>query len=129
MFLHAPRGPFYSPEAARSRWRQSWKAIPAFYRVVHQTVRCTTGQPLFMSGARFPFKSGASDRCSFGPVGAPDSPVHQLTVGAVHVSPADFNVGQRGAPDSREQPVQRRPAWGTRHCPVCHRTVRCARPS
>jgi hypothetical protein len=25
--LHAPRGPFYSPKAARSRWRQSGKAI------------------------------------------------------------------------------------------------------
>jgi hypothetical protein len=24
--LHAPRGPFYSPKAARSRWRPTWKA-------------------------------------------------------------------------------------------------------
>jgi hypothetical protein len=43
--LHAPRGPFYSPKAARSRWRQSWKANLAFCRVVHRTdtvvVRCT----------------------------------------------------------------------------------------
>jgi hypothetical protein len=30
--LHAPRGPFYSPKAARSRWRHSWKAILAFCR-------------------------------------------------------------------------------------------------
>jgi hypothetical protein len=37
-----PRGPFYSPKEARSRWRQSWKAIPAFYRVVHQTHRTAT---------------------------------------------------------------------------------------
>jgi hypothetical protein len=35
--LHTPRGPFYSPKAARSRWRQSWKAIPAFCRVAHRT--------------------------------------------------------------------------------------------
>jgi hypothetical protein len=42
-----------------------------------------------LSGARFPSKSGTVDRCSFGPVGAPDSPVHQLTVGAVHVSRED----------------------------------------
>jgi hypothetical protein len=49
-----------------------------------------------MSDAQSPSKSGASDRCSSGPVGSPDtiecspdSPVHQLTVGAVHVSPAD----------------------------------------
>jgi hypothetical protein len=25
--LHAPRGPFYSPKAARSSWRHSWKLI------------------------------------------------------------------------------------------------------
>jgi hypothetical protein len=35
--LHAPRGPFYSPKAARSRWRQTWKAIPSFCRVAHRT--------------------------------------------------------------------------------------------
>jgi hypothetical protein len=32
--LHAPRGPFYSPKAARSRWRPTWKAKLAFCRVV-----------------------------------------------------------------------------------------------
>jgi hypothetical protein len=47
ILLHAPRGPFYSPKAARSRWRHSWQAILAFYRVVHRTVWCTTGHPLF----------------------------------------------------------------------------------
>jgi hypothetical protein len=73
VLLHAPRGPFYSPKAARSRWRPIWKAIPAFYRVVHRTVRCTTGQPLFMSGAQSPSISAAADRCSSGPVGAPDT--------------------------------------------------------
>jgi hypothetical protein len=36
--LHAPRGPFYSPKAARSRWRQSGKAILAFCRVAQRTV-------------------------------------------------------------------------------------------
>jgi hypothetical protein len=40
--LHAPRGPFYSPKAARSRWRPTWKAILAFCRVAHRTVRCAT---------------------------------------------------------------------------------------
>jgi hypothetical protein len=35
--LHAPRGPFYSPKAARSRWRQTCKAILAFCRVAHRT--------------------------------------------------------------------------------------------
>jgi hypothetical protein len=36
--LHTPRGPFYSPKAARSRWRPTWKAKLAFCRVVHRTV-------------------------------------------------------------------------------------------
>jgi hypothetical protein len=52
--LHAPRGPFYSPKAAGSRWRQSGKAILAFCRVAHRTVRCTTGQELFMVRCRSP---------------------------------------------------------------------------
>jgi hypothetical protein len=43
VLLHAPRGPFYSPKAARSRWKQSRKANLAFCRVAHRTVRCTTG--------------------------------------------------------------------------------------
>jgi hypothetical protein len=42
VLLHAPRGPFYSPKAARSRWEQSRKAILAFCRLVYRTVRCTT---------------------------------------------------------------------------------------
>jgi hypothetical protein len=42
VLLHAPRGPFYSPKAARSCWKQSGKAI--LCRVAHRTVRCTTGQ-------------------------------------------------------------------------------------
>jgi hypothetical protein len=155
--LHAPRGPFYSPKAARSRWRHYWKANLAFCRVAHPTVRCATGQPLFMSGARFPSIPSAADRCNFGLVGAPDtfrctldSPVRLPTVGAGHVSPADlvadrcagrrWLTGQSGAPPdspvnysrtppkfSRERPVRRRPAWRTKHCLVHHRTVRCAR--
>jgi hypothetical protein len=75
----------------------------------------------------------------------------QPTVGASHVSRADraddrwrwrrWFTGQSGAPSdspvnfsrtpllfSREQSVHRRPAWRTGHCPVHHRTVRCARP-
>jgi hypothetical protein len=74
------------------------------------------------------------------------------TVGAGHALPADcatdrcagglWLTGQSGAPPdspvnysrtppniSREWPVHRRLAWRTRHCPVHHRTVRCAKPS
>jgi hypothetical protein len=87
-----PRGLFYSPKVARSHWRHSWKANLAFCRVAHRTVRCATGQPLFMSGARFPSIPGAADRCNFRLVGAPDSLVPLPTVGAGHVSPADSAV-------------------------------------
>jgi hypothetical protein len=74
------------------------------------------------------------------------------TVGAGHASPADcatdrcagdhWLTGQFGAPldspvnysrtppiFSRERPFHRRPVWRTGHCPVHHRTVRCARLS
>jgi hypothetical protein len=46
VLLHAPRGPFYSPKAARSRWEQSGKAILAFCRLAHRTVRCTPDSPV-----------------------------------------------------------------------------------
>jgi hypothetical protein len=49
-----------------------------------------------LSGARSPSKFGISNRCSSGLIGTPDtvrctpdSPVHQLTVGAVYVSRED----------------------------------------
>jgi hypothetical protein len=105
--LHGPRGPFYSPKVARSRWRPTRKAILAFCRVAHRTVRCTTGQPLFMPGARSPSYSGADDRCRFVAVGAPDSPV----------PPADHWPGPRVARGLRGRPLRWRP--------LAHRTVRC----
>jgi hypothetical protein len=108
LLLHAPRGPFYSPKADRSRWRSTWKANLAFCRVVHRTVRCTTGHEQYMSGARFPSISGAADRWSSGPVGAPDSPV-------IFSRSAFFF--------SREQPVRLWASLGTGHCPVCHMLV------
>jgi hypothetical protein len=107
--LDAPRGPFYSPKAARSRWRPTRKTILAFCRVAYRTVRCTTGQPLFMSGARSPSYSGADDHCRFVAVGAPDTVRCPLpTVGSGHASPVDcaadhcaggrWFTGQSGAP-------------------------------
>jgi hypothetical protein len=156
--LEAPRGPFYRHKGPRSRWNSFWKAILAFCRVAHRTVRCTTGHEHCLSGARSPSFSGEADRCALGPLGAPDtvrctsdSPVCQLTVGSGHASPADcatdrwrghrWLTGQSGAPPdslviyshvahlfSRERLVDAEPAWGTEHCPVHHRTIRCARP-
>jgi hypothetical protein len=99
--LHAPRGPFYSPKAARSRWRSIWKAILAFCRVVHRTVRCTTGHEHFMSGARSPSFSGEADRWTFDPLGAPDtvrctpdSPVRPSDRWLGHVSPVDCDANR-----------------------------------
>jgi hypothetical protein len=99
--LHASRGPFYSPKAVRSCWRPTRKAILAFCRVVHRTVWCTTGQPLFMSGAQSPSYSSADDRCRAMAVGAPDT-VRCTTDSPV--PPADrcaggrWLTGQSGAP-------------------------------
>jgi hypothetical protein len=66
-----------------------------------------------LSDARSPSKFGISDCCSSGLIGAldtvrctPDSPVHQLTVGAVHVLREDCAVDH----------------WRWR--PLAHRTVR-----
>jgi hypothetical protein len=103
-----PRGPFYRPKGPRSRWNSFWKAILAFCRVAHRTVRCTTGHEHCLSGARSPSFSVEADRCAFRPLGTPDSPVRQLTVGSGHTSPTDFAAdrwlgwlrltGQSGAP-------------------------------
>jgi hypothetical protein len=94
--LEAPMGPFYSPKGPRSRWDSIWKVILAFCRVVHWTVRCTTGHEQCLSGARSPSFSSEADCWPFGPLGAPDtvrctpdSPMRQLTVGSGHASPAD----------------------------------------
>jgi hypothetical protein len=45
--------------------------------------------------------------------------------GAPPDSPVNFSRTPRSF--SQEQPVHRRPAWRTGHCPMHHRTVRCAR--
>jgi hypothetical protein len=68
-----------------------------------------------LSGARFPSKSGIVDRCSSGPVGAPDtvwctpdSPVPPAHRWSCHASPADFAVDR----------------WCWR--PLAHRKVWCS---
>jgi hypothetical protein len=118
---------------------------------VHRTVRCTTGQPLFMSGARSPSISSAADRCSSGRLahrtlsGAPSRPLERATCRALIAQTTvgrwrSWLTGQSGVPPdspvnfsrtplsfSREQSVHRRLAWRTGHCPMHHRTVRCGR--
>jgi hypothetical protein len=118
ILLEAPRGPFYRHKGPRSRWTQSRKANLAFCRVAHRTVRCTIGHcPVHhrtLSGARFPSRNGAVDRCSPGAVGAPDtvrctpdSPVPSSDRWLSHASRADCAADR----------------WASR--PLAHRTVRC----
>ena len=103
-------GLFYSPKVARSRWRPTWKAIPSFCRVVHRTVRCTTEQLLFRSSAQSPSISGASDRCSSGLVGAPDTV--RCTPDSP-VCPTDRCCGPRVARGLRSRPLLRWRSWLT----------------
>jgi hypothetical protein len=112
--IHAPRGPFYSPKAARSRWRSTWKANLAFYRVVHRIVRGTTRHEQFQSGARSLSFSGEADHWIFRSIGTPDtirctpdSPVRLSDRWLGHVSPVD-HVDDR---------------WP--RAPMVHRTVWC----
>jgi hypothetical protein len=107
--------------------------------IVH--VRCAIS---FHIGRIRPLLLGAGWRT--GQSGVPNRPllwatrrpwITQSTVGRERL----WLTGQSGAPPdslvnfsrtplsfSREQSVHRRPAWHTGHCPVHHRTVRCARP-
>jgi hypothetical protein len=124
--LHAPRGPFYSPKAARSCWKQSWKANLAFCRVVHRTVtvavRCAiafqirrsrplqfrarrrTSRPLVRAMRR---PRIARPTVALATVGSPDSLVHHLTVRWIIAvrrwsfpESGLFTGDQPGAPDS-----------------------------
>jgi hypothetical protein len=116
VLLHARRGPFYSPKAARSRWKQSRKANLAFYRVAHRTVRCTTGHcPVriaFLIWRSRPLKIWGRWRTRHCPVhtgqsGAPIRPLAQPCV----------TRGLRGRPLAR-------PTVGSPDSPVHHRIVR-----
>jgi hypothetical protein len=148
--LHAPRGPFYSPKAARSRWRHSWKAILPYVGWRTEQSGAPPDSHCSMSGVDLlPFLApptvGSSGWLAHRTVRCP-----QPTVGWGHASRADcatdrcssgcWLTGQSGAPpdspvnysrtpptNSREWLVRQKPAWRTGHCPVHHRTVRCAR--
>jgi hypothetical protein len=89
-----------------------------------------------LSGARFPSKLDTDDRCSFGPVGAPDSPVPFANRWSCHASPADFTAdrwltGQSGAPPdspvnySRMSPSKPESGEFTADQPGAPDTVRC----
>jgi hypothetical protein len=112
-----------------------------------------------LSGARFLSLNGAADRCGSGSrwrTGhvrcTPDSPVPPSDRWLGHVSRADratdrwpgrplahwtvrctpdspVNYSRTPSANSRERPHHAESAWRTGHCPVHHRTVRCARQS
>jgi hypothetical protein len=92
LLLHALRGPFYSPKAARSRWNLTRKAILAFCRVAHRTVRC--------GSLSIP---GAADCWIFGLVGAPD--IVRCTPD-IPVPPSDRWLGPRVARGLRGRPLR-----------------------
>jgi hypothetical protein len=110
-----------------------------------------------LSGARFPSLNSAADRCRSGSrwrTGyircTPDSPVPPSDRWLGHVSRADraadrwpcrplahrtvrctpdspVNYSRTPSANSRERLLHAESAWRTGHCPVHHRTVRCAR--
>jgi hypothetical protein len=154
--IEAPRGPFYRHKRPRSRWKQSRKANLAFCRVAHRTVRCTTGHcpvPDFLPKLA-QLTVAVLEPLAHRTLSGAHRTVRylHLTVGSATrhtriarstVGPADrWLTGQSGAPPdspvnyshtspdiSRERSVHQSSAWRTRHCPVHHRTVRCARLS
>jgi hypothetical protein len=95
--------------------KQAQSTIAALGPLAHRTVWCplpTIGATTCRAKIARP-TVGAGDRWLTGQSGAPpDSPVNYSR------TPLIF---------SRERPFNRRPAWCTEHCPVHHRTVRCAR--
>jgi hypothetical protein len=125
----------------------SRKAILAFCRLAHQTVRCTTGhcpvrisfliwrsQPLALwsrwrtgqSGA--PFRPLARPRVVRGfrgrplarlTVGSPDSPVNFSRTPLITSREQQVRLSQPSAPDTVR--------CTTGHCPVHHRTIRCTK--
>ena len=95
--------------------------------VVHRTgpVDCLVRQlrVLCPLRAQARIKCVAVDRCarsSCCSAGTPDSPVNYSGEPSHFPEGSKFSVECPGAPDTVR--------WCTGHCPVAHRTVRCARP-
>jgi hypothetical protein len=144
LLLHAPRGPFYSPKAARSRWRQSGKTILAFCRVAHRTDTVHgLVQIAFLKWHSRPLQNCSRWRTGHCPMhtgqsGASCRPLERATrrpriwrptvaLAAVGSPDSPVNYSRTPPTNSREWPVRQKPAWRTGHCLVHHRTVRCAR--
>jgi hypothetical protein len=133
--LHASRGPFYSPKAARSRWKHSWKPNLAFCRVAHRTstVHCPV-RISFLKWHSLPLQNCSRWRTGHCPVhtgqsGAPSRPlagatrrvrIARSTVALATVGSPDSPVNYSCTPptNSREWPVRQSSAWRTGYCPV-----------
>jgi hypothetical protein len=89
VLLHASRGPFYSPKAARSHWSSIWKAIVAFCPWVHWTVRCTTRQWTLRDFLPFLAKPTIA---AMTPLAHQKVQCSLVTIGEVHASPTDCAV-------------------------------------
>jgi hypothetical protein len=95
----------------------SWSTVGGFVLMRHQTVRCPFW-PTAPTSAAFtvlhcscqsrPLRAGS--RCS---AGTPDNPVN-------------YSGAAPEKPEGEE--FEGNPPWCTGHCPVAHRTIRCARP-
>jgi hypothetical protein len=98
-----------------SRWRTGHCPVHTGHCPVHTgqsgaPIR-PLAQPRVTRGLRGRPLAHWTVRCTTGQSGAPpDSPV---------------NFSRTPPMNSRERPVDQKPAWRTRHCPVHHRTVRC----
>jgi hypothetical protein len=94
----------------------------------HRTVRCCTEHVLFTVRCAFwrcSDSTRADAQCSL--------LLLQTTVGAVAIAPhgtPDSPMNYSGVTilETRRWRVRVDPPWCTGHCPVAHRTVRCARP-
>jgi hypothetical protein len=121
---------------------------PVHHRTATVAVRCAIS---FHMGRSRPLGLGTSWRTGHCAVhtrqsSVPNRPLARATCRALIARPTvgrwrRWLIGRSGAPSdspvnyshvaflfSRERPVDAEPAWGTGHCPVHHRTVRCARP-
>jgi hypothetical protein len=141
-----PRGPFYSPKAARSRWKPTMKEILAFCRVAHRTTKCSCPVRDLL-----PFLAKSTVAETWQLAHRTLSGAHRTvwfplpTVGAGHASPADcatdrcaggrWLTGQSGAPPDSPVNYNRTPpnflesGLFTGLQPGAPDTVRCAQPS